>query len=460
MITRADAERKLSAFGQSHVLRWFDELDGAGQERLLGQIEALDLAWLARVLETPELAVDPATITPYEELIPLDASDAAEARARGEAALRAGEVACILVAGGQGSRLGFDGPKGAFVLGPVSGRTLFQMHVERLVALGRRYGAVPPLYLMTSPDNHEATCRIFAEANRFGLPEDRLLIFPQGLAPAVDEQGRLLLEERGSLVLAANGNGGLFAALAGSGALAQMERLGIRAASYVQVDNPLSLSCDPRFVGYHLLRQSDYSCKAIPKVHPAEKVGAYARVGGRLSVVEYTVIPEALAESRDARGALRYGYANPGLFVWSVPFLREQAERADLPYHRAHKKIPHLDPSGRRVEPTAPCGYKLETFAMDTLPDAKRSLVLEIDRDEEFAPVKNASGVDSPDSARGLMTALYRRWITEAGGTLSGEGAVEVSPLYALDGEELAERLPVGFRAETPLYLGPKSPAR
>ncbi len=445
---------RLAAHGQEHVLRFWQELDEAGRARLLGELATIDLDWLARVFASRIESVRPEEITPYREVIREDDPGGAEALRVGEEALRAGRVATLLVAGGQGTRLGFDGPKGAFPIGAVSGKTLYQLHAERLVALGRRYGRTPLLFLMTSDANHEATVAQLEGARHYGLPPEDVLIFQQGLAPAVDEQGKLLLEAKDRLVRAPNGNGGLFKALEDSGALARMRALGIDALSYIQVDNPLAQSCDPRYVGYHLLRGSDYSCKAIRKVGPKERVGNYARVRGRLQIVEYTEIPDALAEQVDEHGELLYLYSNPGLFLWSLPFLEAQAARRDLPFHKAHKKIPHLDAEGRLVQPSAPCGYKLEAFAMDTLADAERSLVLACSRDAEFAPVKNASGVDSPESARALQTKLYASWIKAAGGVIYDPSApIEVSPLHALDAAELRERLPARFEVRGPTYL-------
>jgi UDP-N-acetylglucosamine/UDP-N-acetylgalactosamine diphosphorylase len=454
MMDRASARRRLSRHGQEHVLRFFDELGAQEQAELLAQIEQLDLDWLDWVWRTELRPPDPKDVAPYPGVILEDDAEGDRAVAAGEEALRAGRVGALIVAGGQGTRLGFAGPKGALVIGAVSGRTLFQIHAERLVALGRRYGVVPPLYVMTSEANHDATVALFAERRCFGLPEDRVRLFAQGQAPAVDPEGKLLLEAKGRIVLAPNGNGGLFAALRRSGALDHMERVGVDVVSFVQVDNPLSLSCDPRFVGYHLLRRSDFSCKAIRKRDPSERVGCYARVRGRLAVVEYTELPRDLAEQRDARGELLFSFSNPGLFVWSRDFLAVQAGRRDLPFHRAHKKIPHLDASGRLVQPEAPCGYKLEAFAMDTLPDATRSLVLSCDREAEFAPVKNTTGADSPESARALMTRLGSRWIAAAGGRIvRADARIEISPLFALDEAELRAKLPAGFVVERDLYL-------
>ena len=451
MSFRQQAER-LSAHGQQHVLHFFDQLAAEQQQSLLQQLEALDLDWLDRAIATEIEATDPSLISCYEQVIKPGDPREAEALDRGKKALEQGRVGTLLVAGGAGTRLGFDGPKGAFPLGAISGNTLFQMHAERLVGLGRRYGVIPPLYLMTSPANHEETCRFFAEHDRFGMPAERVLIFPQGQAPAVDERGKLLLESAHSLVLTANGNGGLFAAMRDGGAFAHMHDVGVETISYIQIDNPLALSCDPLFTGYHLQAECQLSCKAIAKTGPFERVGNYARVGGRLGIVEYTEIPEALATEKDAAGELLYGYGNPGLFNWSREYA-EQSAAAELPVHKAHKKIAHIDESGARVEPSAPNGYKLETFALDTLLTAERTIVMACDRDAEFAPVKNASGTDSPESAQGLMTALFRNWITAAGGTVADGIRIEIDPGYAIDAAELAERLPGGFTADSDLHL-------
>lgn len=453
MLTRERAEQRLAAHGQQHVLRWFDELSPAQQQNLLAQVEQLDLPWLEQTLAAPIGATAADAIEPYRDVIGVEDQSESEARALGEAALGAGRLGVLLVAGGQGTRLGFDGPKGALTLAPISGRTLFQIHVDRLLALGRRYGAIPPLYLMTSPANHDETCALFERNDRYGMPADRLRIFSQGVMPAVDEHGKLLLAARDSLVMSPNGNGGLFAALRDSGSLDHMAACGVDTISYIQVDNPLSPSAEPRFVGHHLLRRSEFSCKAMAKSGASEKVGNFARVRGRLSIVEYTEIPQRLASSVDEHGALLFGWASPGLFLWSRSFVARQAIRRDLPYHLSHKKIPHLDATGRLVQPLEPNGYKLESFALDTLPDASPAVVVTCERDAEFAPVKNAAGVDSPDSARALMVALYRRWIERAGGRVDPGVIVEIHPSYALDAAELAERLPPGFHATAELYL-------
>ena len=448
------ARARLCAHGQEHVLRFFDELDGPAQVKLLEQVEGLDLKWLGRVLGAGEAAIRPEEIRPCDEIIRPGHAREAEALTMGRQALARGQVAVLLVAGGSGSRLGFHGPKGAFPLGPLSGKTLFQLHAEQLLAQGRRGGATPLLFLMTSAANDAETRRIWRDNGLFGLKEEGLFIFTQGEAPAVDEGGKLLLADRDRLVSAPNGNGGLFAALAHSGALERMRQGGIQCLSYVQVDNALSPSCDERFIGFHQLLGSDFSCKGISKRDPAEKVGSYAQVDGRLRIVEYYELPAALASAQGQDGALLYGLSNPGMFLWSRAFLERQAARQDLPYHRAHKKIPHLDARGGLVSPEEPNGYKLESFAMDTLPEAQRTVLLACDRQQEFAPVKNRQGQDSPETARELLMGLHRKWLLAAGATLKDPWAkVEISALYAADEAALKQRLPRGFVVQGDLYL-------
>ena len=456
MPDRSEAEKRLAVYGQQHVLRWFDELSEQRQQRLLDQLAALDLDWLQRVQASTAAEVHgDRHVSPCEDVVRAGDANEREALEAGEQALRDGRVAALVVAGGQGSRLGFDGPKGAYPIGAVSGATLFQLHAERLLAAGRRHGKQPPLYLMTSETNHQATVDLFAEHRLFGLPEQSVLIFQQGMAPAVDTEGKLLMNAADRLVMAPNGNGGTFDALRDGGAFDHMAKNGVDILAYIHVDNPLAPTCDPLFVGHHLLRGSQFSCKAIPKTGPAEKVGSFALVDGRLCIVEYTELPTELAEATDDDGRLQYGLSNPGLYLWSGAFAEAQAARDDLPYHRAFKKIKHLDDDGNLVKPDAPCGYKFEAFAMDTLADAGQTMLLELpDRDTEFAPVKNASGVDSPDSARRLMTELYGEWIQQAGGTVQDHQAqIEISPLYALDAAELGQKLQAGFVVDADIYL-------
>jgi UDP-N-acetylglucosamine/UDP-N-acetylgalactosamine diphosphorylase len=229
-----------------------------------------------------------------------------------------------------------------------------------------------------------------------------------------------------------------------------MKTHGVDVISYVHVDNPLARSCDPVFVGYHLQRDCQYSCKTLAKTGPNEKVGNYALVQGRLGIIEYNDIPDDMVSARDEKQELLFGWGSPGFFLFSRSFAEKQAARTDLPVHKANKKMRHLGADGNFVDPEAPNAIKLETYAHDTLLDAKHTLVLECERASEFAPVKNARGVDSAQSARELMTALYRGWLEEAGATIVGNPQLEISPMRALDAEDL---LAGGLHIDSDTYL-------
>lgn len=469
---------RLSRHDQQHVLRYWDELDADGRSRLRSQIERLDLERLddliARFVRGDEgeaAAIDPAAVEPIEvhRLPQTDAERVARRRAadRGEEALAGGSVAAVLVAGGQGTRLGFDGPKGTYPIGPVSGASLFQLHAEKLVALGRRAGAPIPLYVMTSPDNHEATAAFFAAHDDFGL--DRVRLFSQGQMPAVEAAtGALLLADRDRLALSPDGHGGTIAALAAPGpggspsCLDELRGRGVRTVFYWQVDNPLVQVCDPAFLGLHLLADAEISFKVVEKMTPAEKVGLVVNVDGRPQVIEYSDLPATLGEQRRPDGGLRLWAGSIAIHCFDLSFLdRLASDRGRLPFHRALKKVPHLDRDGRPVEPSSPNAVKFETFIFDALPMAERSAIVETDRATEFEPLKNATGPDSPATVRQRMSDLHAGWLEQAGATVlrrpdgSVPFGVEISPLVALEAADLRGKVGPGTVVDRPFLLAP-----
>ena len=413
---------RFAAFGQDQVFRFWNDLEPERQRALADQAAQIDLEDLARTFEhTRALAapgsrkLQPAPVEP----LPSRGGDPERrrlARERGEALIRAGRVAVMVVAGGQGTRLGFPGPKGLFPLGPASSRTLFELQAQKLRRARERYGVPIPWCVMTSPATDAATRAFFAEQKFFGLPAEDVLFLCQGTAPALDFEGRLLLEAPDRIVESPNGHGGAFQALARSGVLDELERRGITAIAYYQVDNPLVPLVDPVFLGFHALEDAQMSAKVVRKIDPMEKVGVVARIDGRIGVVEYTEIDDEHRNLRDASGELVYWAGSIAIHVLDVGFARQVAARAEqlLPYHASAKKIPFLDAQGRRVEPKEPNGYKLERFLFDALPAAERVAILEIEREDEYAPVKNAEGNDSPETARRALDALARRWLASA----------------------------------------------
>lgn len=448
--------RRLEQHGQAHVLRFLPELSGAARARLLASVEALDLALideLAANARTGARAAAVGRFEPPDVLRPRSAPpperELASLRERGESLLAAGEIAWLLVAGGQASRLGYDGPKGAFPVGPVSDRSLFELFARKLHATRARFGRSVPWYVLTSPAN-DATSRAFFERHdHFGLPREDVVFFQQAMLPALGEDGRILLAAQDELFLAPNGHGGVLAALASSGALRDARGRGIRRFSYFQVDNPLAPPSDPLFLGLHAARDAQMSSKVVRKRDAAEKVGVIGHADGRLGCIEYSDLPAELREARDVRGELVFGDGNIAMHVLDLEFVDTlTARRFELPWHMARKKMNVLDDRGRLVQRE---GWKFETFVFDALGLARAAATLEVERAEEFSPVKNAEGQDSPASARADLCRLHAGWVRSAGLALppadaEGVHPVEVDPCIAQDAAEFRRRAPIAPR--------------
>jgi UDP-N-acetylglucosamine pyrophosphorylase len=444
--------------GQGQVFAFWERLDAAARRALLEQAGEIDLAEVARLARLllgsgAAPAVDLAGLEPAP-YVPRpgrggDAAAWARARAAGEAALRAGRVAAFTVAGGQGTRLGFDGPKGTFPVTPVKRKPLFQVFAEKIAAAGRRHGRPLHWFIMTSHANHAATEAFFADHGCFGLDRARVHFFRQGRMPAVDFSGRILLEAPGAIAMSPDGHGGSLRALHRSGALDLMRREGVDTISYFQVDNPLVRCVDPEFIGWHLGHGAEMSAKMVPKAYPEEKLGHFCRQRGRLVVIEYSDLPPAMQREVDpATGRLRYLAGSIAIHVLDREFVRRLAEAgsgAALPFHRADKKIATVDAAGRPVKPAQPNGVKFEMFVFDALPFARQPLVIETDRADDFSPVKNGEGVDSPRTAREDQLRQAARWLRGVGAPVATDAtglpaiALEVSPLFADDAASFAE---------------------
>jgi len=473
----------LVAFGQQHLLDFWDELDEQEQESLAADIRSIDFELVARLYKDRQAnsradeiqaLAERATAVPSFRLGDRDNRFSPdEAQHRGAEAIRSGHVAVGLVAGGQGTRLGFAHPKGMYPIGPVSGNSLFQIFIERILATKRRYGSPVPLYLMTSPTTHAQTVEFLASEHRFGLPEDELTIFCQGTMPAVDAAtGKVLLAERHRVALSPDGHGGMLAALERHGCLADMRTRGVRHLFYLQVDNPLVEVCSPEFIGYHLLAGSELSTQVIGKQTPFDRLGNVVQVDGRLHVIEYSDLPPHVAKRRREDGSLLLRLGSLGVHVMDVAFLERMAATADaLPFHVAHKKVPYVDAGGKRVEPKEPNAVKFERFIFDMMPSATGAIVLEVDAARHFAPLKNASrkgrvfrllkflGLareqDTPETVRAQMVALHTEWLRRAGAEVARGVPVEITPLFALDADELAKKIPPGTRVTKPTCFSP-----
>ncbi len=470
----AELDEKLEALlpvvreaGQEHLFSFWAELSQESRRRLLDQIAEIDFKLVDRlyhnlILEkrtVHEATLEPAPIISlaHQKKHPRECE---EMRQKGEELLRCGKVGALLVAGGQGSRLGFDRPKGVYPIGPVSGKSLFQLHAEKLLARGRRYGAPIPWYIMTSKANDEETRAFFRRHDNFGYPADELFFFVQGMMPAIDSHGKIIMEAADNIFLNPDGHGGTIIASGKSGALDDMHKRGLTEIFYFQVDNVLIDICDPLFIGYHIAKDADMSAKACSKRDAYERVGVLGKKGGKYAVIEYSDMSDKDKAARNADGTLKYNAGSIAIHMFRVDFLtRELQSGKKLPWHLAHKQIPYLDAGGELIQPEESNGYKFETFVFDAFADAKTCVVLEVDRHMEFSPIKNFSGVDSPETAMRDLCNFYARWLEKAGVHVQrdAEGRpnakLEINPLFANDAEELAQKIPPGLKVEQALYL-------
>jgi UDP-N-acetylglucosamine/UDP-N-acetylgalactosamine diphosphorylase len=458
--------RLLARSNQSHVLRFWDEIDIEGRNRLVQQIRAIDFGLLDQLIagadEKPDFAAMAARALP-PPAVRTDGTGAAwspaEARQAGQQALAAGRVATVIVAGGQGTRLGFDSPKGMYPIGPVSGRTLFQFFADSLLALNSEYSIRIPLYLMTSPLTHDDTVAYWRQNDFLGLPPEDVIIFCQGTMPAVDAAtGKMLMADKDSLSLSPDGHGGTVQALQASGCFDDAQRRGIDLLSYIQVDNPLVSPCDVNFIGHHLISGSEMTTQVVRKRYAEEKVGNVVMVDGSLRIIEYSDLPNEAAIKRDERGELKLWAGNMAVHMFDIPFLRRVAKSASvLPFHRAKKVTPFIDERGQVIKPDAPNSVKFERFIFDLLPAAENAFVVEADAGETFAPVKNADGAanDTPSQAKAAICRLHRKWLRQVGVEVAEETLVEINPRFAINTDQLSQRVESGQKITEDRYFAP-----
>ncbi|MCL1865463.1 MAG: UTP--glucose-1-phosphate uridylyltransferase [Spirochaetes bacterium] len=421
-----DIIERIYRFNQEHVFQYWDRLNDGEKIELLEELSKIDLQMIKDIFSQKTYSIDGEfSPAPYISL-PKNENEKnlfKKAEQIGIKHIKEGKLAAFLVAGGQGSRLGFNGPKGKFPIGPVSGKTLFHFHAEKIRASEKKYNVSIPFLIMTSRDNHEETSIFFKEQKYFGLNPDNVNLFPQNMIPSLDRDGKLILSGFNSIFMNPDGHGGSLTALKTSGVLDKLKELKIDTLSYFQVDNPLVKIIDPVFVGFHIMNTADISSKTLQKSYPEEKTGVFVKFAGHtIGIVEYSDMP------KDKSGNTSYSAANPAIHLFNIQFISKLTDsgRVKLPYHTAKKKIVGLV-DGKQKELD---GYKFEQFVFDALPLTEKNVILEILRGEEFAPVKNASGQDSPDSAKELMTALNRKLLESKGITIPDKvKEIEISPL-------------------------------
>ncbi|MBR5759216.1 MAG: UTP--glucose-1-phosphate uridylyltransferase [Thermoguttaceae bacterium] len=491
--------QKLAPYGQEHLLSFWEELSDEERDSLRQQIDVIDFdllkdlfvhrsdpsaaAELAYRAEEPSTAYKLSDLRDYDcsKNSPYPQSDAMKldettnsitplkAVSVGEKYLREGKIAVVVVAGGQGTRLGYPYAKGLFRIGPHSHATLFQIHVERILAMQRKYGVRLPFCIQTSPVTHQEIIDFFKENNNFGLHPDDVLVFCQDTMPSVDfDSGKVLLADKAKIARNPNGHGGMLEAINSpqpdsslsiareKGVLAELKSRGIEELFYFQIDNPLVDICNPEFIGYHVLNKSDYTLQAIRKNDPKDRVGNIVMIDGRLYIIEYSDLPDEVGARRKSDGTLEIWAGSIAVHMMNVEFLQKNASySSSLPFHFAKKKVKHVvfdkeakgengEPLyGTVIDPDSPNATKYEKFIFDLLPLADNPIVVEIDKETGFAPLKNRSGEknDTPETVQKHLTGLSSRWLSHLGIKVPDEKSIEISPLFANSCTELADRL-------------------
>ena len=410
--TLEEVKAILKKYNQEHLLNGYEKLDSKKQEQLLNQILNIDFELIKSLYEntTTEKKEQEDIIEPMEYLDKNKLYDDYKHYENiGKHAIKNGKLAAVTMAGGQGTRLGHNGPKGTYDIGLDSHKSLFELLSDGLKEQGKKYGVTIPWFIMTSRENNEQTIEFFEKNRNFGYQKDKnLFFFIQGELPMVDTEGKILIDETGLIKQAADGHGGIYESLVESGMTNKMRELGIEWVFIGGVDNCLVKMVDPVLMGVAIDKGVTVACKSIVKANPHEKVGVFCKRNGKPGVVEYSEISDEMAEATDEDGELLYGESHILCNLFSIDAV-ERMGREPLPYHSAFKKAKYINKDGDLVVPTSPNAYKFEAFLFDAFGEVDDMAILRVKREEEFAPVKNAddAGVDCPSTARKLYEDFY-----------------------------------------------------
>ena len=403
--------KTLRKYSQEHLLDAYGRLDEGKQREFLCQLENTDFELINSLYHNTkkEDKIGDVQIAPIEYLDKDKLNGYYKGFLEaGETAIRHGKIAAVTMAGGQGTRLGHNGPKGTFDIGLESHKSLFELLSDSLKQQGKAYGVTIPWFIMTSKENNDDTIEFFAKHRFFGYEKDKnIFFFKQGELPMVDMEGKILIGEDGLIKQAADGHGGIYEALVKSGMTQKMRELGVEWIFIGGVDNCLAQMVDPILMGIAIEKQVTAAGKSVVKANAKEKVGVFCKKNGKPSVVEYTEIPQEMAEATDENGELIYGESHILCNLFNIDAVERMGNKP-LPYHSAFKKATYIDKDGNKVIPDGPNAYKFEAFLFDAFGELDDMAILRVKREEEFAPVKNAEGTDSPETARELYRKFYQ----------------------------------------------------
>ena len=402
----------LAKYGQEHLLQCYSKLSDEQKNKLLNDILTLDFNQVQNLYESTKtkpsfenVKLEPIPHTTKSELSEADFKKYTEI---GENVIKAGKLAVVTMAGGQGTRLGHNGPKGTFDLGLDSHKSIFEILCEHIKEARTKYGVDIPWYLMTSDENNDDTVKFFEEHNYFGYPKTAVKFFKQGKLPMLDTNGKILLDEHGMIKQAADGHGGIFEAMRKNGILYDMQEKGIEWIFIGGVDNVLVKMVDPILTGLMVSENTLSGGKSVVKAYPEERVGVFCKKDGKPSVIEYTEISEEMANRLDEKGGLAFGESHINCNMFNIKGI-EKIGAEKLPYHVAYKKASYMDENGEIIIPEEPNAYKFESFIFDAFEKLDNMTILRVKREDEFAPVKNATGTDSPETAIKLYNTFHRK---------------------------------------------------
>jgi UDP-N-acetylglucosamine/UDP-N-acetylgalactosamine diphosphorylase len=433
--------------GQEHIFRFWIDLTDEQKLKLLEDSEKIDYGFIGElytecVKEKKEVKFEhlepPISVKKYPHT-----EETEMAKKIGEDAIKNHEMAIFLVAGGQGSRLGFDGPKGCFPGTPITGKPLFRTFAEKIIAKQKKYNVKFDWFIMTSDENRVPTEKFFENNKYFNLDKEQIHFFTQESLPAVDINGKILMKSKYEIFFSPNGTGGIYSALKNTGMLDIMQTKEIKYLTFVQVDNTLSEVADAVYLGSHILTASEITPKVIPKSHAHDAIGLVVKADGVQRIIEYFMLSKEDAEKLDDNGELMYKMGNTGKLMLSVDYIDKVAKEKMINFIGSMKKVQHIDEEGNTIIPEKPNAYKFESFVFDPMPKV-RSVAFEVKREEEYGAIKNAEGADSPKTAYEMQTALSKEWLRHAGipdYIINNLKKAEISPLFALDKEEFTEKL-------------------
>lgn len=470
MISLEPVRKTLSKFGQEHLLRFWDKLNEEEQRTLLDDINNINVEETVKLFERinqgPEtqkklsFTLEPVPAELYGSQNHKNVIELENLKQKGLKQIADNHVGVLVLAGGQGTRLGVQYPKGQLDIGLPSGKTLFQIQAEKIVklqTLAQKLYSQPciiPWYIMTSPATMKDTEKFFKLNNYFGLKKENVIMFQQGVLPCFNFEGKILLESMCKIAKSPDGNGGLYKALKENKIFEDMDNRGIKYIHVYCVDNILVKVADPIFLGYCVNKGAECAAKVVEKVSPSEPIGVVCKVGEKLQVVEYSEITLENAEKRNEDNTLTFNAGNICNHFFTCEFLKCVAYNYEnqMKLHRAEKKIPYINEEGKQIKPVKPNGVKIEKFVFDVFPFASNFVIWEVPRDEEFSAIKNSLDADK-DNANTAKTSIYKlhkKFIEEAGGTVMGEELVEISPLLSYNGEGLEEE------CKSKTFMGPK----